>query len=229
AREPDPAPVPAPVALGKVELDRRGAATISLDKSDPGVVVTATLEWDGGTRAEDAADLDLYALYVPADRVRRAVGDAERDAADEESGADPATGAVYWNNLGALAAEPYLCLDGDARDPGVETVRIRRPDRQGYVLVCAYSAVGNGTGSFRSFGARAVVTDGRGSTVVAPLFSDNEFSYWVAIALVDFTDPRGVRISQVEEYGARDSESRPMLYADGVVTMDRGPVEFKDL
>lgn len=237
---PAPAAVPAPaaplaapaaipgVALGKVELTKHGAATISLDKSDSGAVVTATLEWDGGTRAEGAADLDLYALFAPAQQVRPKLGKDERYEADEASEEDPAAGAVYWNNLGTLDAAPYIALEGDAQEPGCETVRIQRPDAHGYVLICAYSAVGNGTGSFKSFGAKAVVSDGRGSTVVAPLFSKNEYAYWVAIALVDFTNPHGVRISQVEKYSRRSSESRPMLYADGVVAMDRGPVEFKD-
>ncbi|MFE2323652.1 hypothetical protein ACFXD5_06965 [Streptomyces sp. NPDC059385] len=53
----------------------------------------------------------------------------------------------------------------DAREPGRETVRITRPEQQGHVLLCAYSALGNGFGSFRGFGAHVIVTDGRGSTV----------------------------------------------------------------
>ncbi|MEU9960138.1 hypothetical protein [Streptomyces sp. NPDC050982] len=60
---------------------------------------------------------------------------------------------------------------GTGRVPGRESVRIVRPDEQGYVLLCAYSAVSNGFGSFRGFGAKVVVTDGRGSTVTVPLFT----------------------------------------------------------
>ncbi|MDT0343574.1 TerD family protein [Streptomyces litchfieldiae] len=215
-------------ALGKIELTKSGAATISLNKGDPELVVTAALEWDGGSRGDDAADLDLYALFVPAHAVRPPLTGKERKAADAASQETPKAGAVYWNNLGDLRQAPHLMLDGDARVPGREVVRIQRPDQHGFVLICAYSAVENGTGSFRSFGAKAVVSDGRGSTVTVPLYSDNDNAYWVAIALADFTVPEGVRISQVEKYSKRHSENRPMLYADGVFEMDRGPVEFKD-
>ncbi|MFF3014374.1 TerD family protein [Streptomyces sp. NPDC057939] len=227
----EPVPAVEPVAgsaLGRIELVKNGTATIALDKSDPGVVVTASLEWGGGGREEGLADLDLYALFVPAGGVRRELTDKERRAADRESGKTPATGAVYWNNEGSLEGRPHLTLDGDAKEPGRETIRIHRPDTQGYVLICAYSALDNGTGSFRSFGAKAVVTDGRGSTVVVPLFSDQENAYWAAIALVDFTHPDGVMISQVETYSGANVENRPMLYADGVFRMDLGPVEFKE-
>ncbi|MFF4319055.1 TerD family protein [Streptomyces sp. NPDC001568] len=224
---PEPAPVPAS-ALGRIELVKNGTATIALDKSDRGVVVTASLEWDGAGRQEGLADLDLYALFVPARGVRRELTQKERRAADRESGKTPATGAVYWNNRGSLADGPHLALDGDATTPGRETIRIHRPDTHGYVLICAYSALDNGTGSFKSFGAKAVVTDGRGSTVVVPLFSDQENAYWAAIALIDFTHPDGVMISQVEKYSGANVENRPMLYSDGVFEMDLGPVEFKE-
>ncbi|MFI8363344.1 TerD family protein [Streptomyces sp. NPDC085612] len=74
---PTPAPVPAPSParvdppgrpLGAISLDKGGRASISLDKEDRELVVTATLEWDGGSaeRRKRGADLDLYALFVPA-------------------------------------------------------------------------------------------------------------------------------------------------------------------
>ncbi|MFD6876260.1 MULTISPECIES: TerD family protein [unclassified Streptomyces] len=232
---PVPVPVPAPAAepvpasaLGRIELVKNGTATIPLDKSDRGVVVTASLEWDGADREEGHADLDLYALFVPAGGVRRELTEKERSASDRESGKTPANGAVYWNNEGSLEDRPHLALDGDAGEPGREVIRMHRPDTHGYVLICAYSALDNGPGSFRSFGAKAVVTDGRGSTVVVPLFSDQENAYWAAIALVDFTRPDGVTISQVETYSGANVENRPMLYADGAFRMDLGPVEFKE-
>ncbi|MER5177430.1 TerD family protein [Streptomyces sp. NPDC002896] len=236
---PQPTPTAAPLAplaqpavskvpLGKIELTKAGAATISLNKADPAVLVTASLEWDGGTRGSRGADLDLYALFVPASTVRDDVRRDDRRREEDEAEDDPAAGSVYWNNRGFLDKPPYIALDQDAKKPGCETVRIKRPDQQGYLLICAYSAVSNGTGSFKSFGARAVVSDGAGSTVTVPLYSENDNAYWVAIALVDFTDPAGVKISQVEKYSKRHSESRPMLYSDGEFKMDRGPIEFKD-
>jgi hypothetical protein len=82
-------------------------------------------------------------------------------------------------------------------------------------------------GSFRSFGAKAVITDGRGSTVTVPLYENTSTRYWVALALVDFTDGDGAEIRRVEAYSARMTERRPVLLADGTIRMNAGPVEFK--
>ncbi|KOG07967.1 hypothetical protein ADK35_03570 [Streptomyces viridochromogenes] len=226
--------------LGKISLDKGGQVSMSLDKADRELVVTATLEWDGGSdeRRRRGADLDLYALFVPASKAIR--GDQapgtlvtpkkkgsrpapDADTAKKGKGAD----VVYYKRLGSLQNRPFIHLDGDARVPGRETLRIVRPDQQGYVLLCAYSAVSNGFGSFRSFGAKVVVTDGRGSTVTVPLFENTKTRYWVAIALVDFTDFDGAAIHHVEAYSGRMTERRPVLHTDGTVEMNAGPVEFK--
>jgi uncharacterized protein involved in tellurium resistance len=140
-----------------------------------------------------------------------------------------AEGVVYYRSLGSLDDEPYILLDGDALVPGQETIRIVRPDQQGYVLLCAYSAVSNGIGSFKSFGAHVVVSDGRGSEVTVPLFEKSRTRYWVAIALVDFTDPGGAAIRHIEAYGAIMAEQRPVLHEDGAIEMNAGPVEFKGM
>lgn len=127
-----------------------------------------------------------------------------------------------------MESGPHIQLDGDAKVPGRETIRIGRPDEQGYVLFCAYSALSNGSGSFLSFGAKVVIDDGRGSVVTVPLFEETETSYWVAIALVDFTTPEGAAIRHIEAYSAEETEQRPVLHIDGAIEMDAGPVEFKD-
>lgn len=192
-------------------------------------MVTATLEWDGGSeqRRKRGADLDLYALFVPASQTLR--GGAAEPGTLVKTGptSQKNTEAVYYKNLGSLLEPPFIKLDGDAREPGCETLRITRPEQQGYVLLCAYSAVSNGFGSFRSFGAHVVVTDGRGSTVTVPLYENTKTRYWVAIALVDFTAPDGVAIRHIEAYSARMTERRPVLHADGTIQMNGGPVEFK--
>lgn len=204
--------------LGKVLLTKGGQASISMRKGDSTVVVTATLEWDGGNarRRQAGADLDLYALFVP----RQSVTPRGTKPNKSEE-------AVYYRDLGSATAPPYIALDGDAQAPGRETITIRRPDTQGYVLICAYSAVENGTGSFASYGARAVVTDGRGSTVTAPLFNNRNLSYWVAIALIDFTTPDRIDIRHVERYSGNHVEARPLLYTNGNFRMSAGKVEFK--
>ncbi|MGX2996161.1 TerD family protein [Streptomyces sp. JNUCC 64] len=219
AWSPSAAPVHPPVPLGRVALVKGGQATINMRKDDPHLVVTASLEWNGGSadRRRAGADLDLYALYVPRGLV---TPKGPRPNRSEQ--------VVYYRQLGSPSAPPYIALDGDARAPGRETVTIRRPDLQGYVLICAYSAVENGTGSFKSYGARAVVTDGRGSTVTVPLFNDRNLSYWVAIALIDFTVPGGIEIRHVEKYSGNHQEARPTLYSNGNFRMSTGPVEFKN-
>ncbi len=187
-------------------------------KDDPSLVVTATLEWNGGSaaRRRAGADLDLYALYV----LGSVVTPPGKRANKSEQ-------VVYYRQLGSPFALPYIALDGDSRVPGRETITIRRPDLQGYILLCAYSAVENGAGSFKSYGARAVVTDGRGSTVTVPLFNNRNLSYWVAIALIDFTVPGGAQIRHVEKYSGNHVEARPTLYSNGNFRMSTGKVEFK--
>ncbi|MEU0955591.1 TerD family protein [Streptomyces niveus] len=215
---PSTTPVRPLVPLGKVALAKAGQATIDMRKDDPNLIVTATLEWNGGSaaRRQAGADLDLYALYVPESAV---TPPGKRPNKSDQ--------VIYYRQLGTSAAPPYIALDGDSRVPGRETITIRRPDLQGYVLLCAYSAVENGTGSFKSFGARAVVTDGRGSTVTVPLFNNRNLSYWVAIALIDFTVPGGAQIRHVEKYSGNHVEARPTLYSNGNFRMSTGKVEFK--
>ncbi|MFJ8106010.1 TerD family protein [Streptomyces sp. NPDC096132] len=238
--------------LGKISLDKGSQVSLSLDKADRDLVVTVALEWDGGSaeRRRRGADLDLYALFVPATKALRGAdapgtrvkkghvpqGEPLRPGGAPSGPAHP-TGkkrrkgapqdVVYYRRLGSLTERPYLCLDGDSRVPGREVVRIGRPDEQGYVLLCAYSAVSNGAGSFHSFGARVVVDDGRGSTVTVPLYENTSTRYWVAIALVDFTSADGAAIHHVEAYSARMTERRPVLHPDGTVEMNAGPIEFK--
>jgi stress response protein SCP2 len=204
------APAAAPISLskvpiGKIRLEKSGSAKISLNKEDVGnLVLTAHLNWKGRGGGLPA-DLDLYALII------------------DQQGND---GVVYYRNLGSLSGAPWVQLDGDSVVPGRETVKVIA-GRNRYVLIAAYSAVENGVGSFFSYQAEVVIDDGAGSEVTIPLFFDDEHSYWVAITLMDFTDPTGVKISQLEQYGKPNSENRPLLKADGSVIPSAGPVEFK--
>ncbi len=158
-----------------------------------------------------------------ADPAKKGSAKKEKEKRGKEQQAD----VVYYRRRGSLNNRPFIKLDGDSRVPGRESIRIVRPAEQGYILLCAYSALSNGFGSFRSFGAKVVVTDGRGSTVTVPLFENTRTRYWVAIALVDFTAPDGAVIHHVEAYSARMTERRPVLHTDGTIEMNGGPVEFK--
>lgn len=212
------APAPSAVAIQPttgISLVKGGSSSISMVKSAPGAFVTADLDWDGGSanRRAKGADLELYVLYVSGSDVTA-------------NGSRKPGKAIYYRDLGQSNKAPFIKHHGDSLTPGRETATIGRPDLQGYALICAYSAVGNGVGSFKSYGAHAVISDGNGQTVNVPLYEENDYAYWVAIALVDFTGD-GVSIQQVERYSARGSEARPVLYSDGTFAMDAGPVEFK--
>ena len=180
--------------------------SVSLDRGESAAVARGrenfhvALNW-----SRPSKDLDLYGLYVD---------DAGR------------SGACYYRQQGSLTGPPYVCLtSGDCR--GRETVEVSPAGRLRYVLICAYSAVENGYGSFASFGAFAEVDNGAGAMVQVPLHHRNRYSYWVAIALVDLSAPDRIAVRHVERYSSRDSEARPVLYADGTFRMDAGPVEFK--
>ncbi|MEU4160719.1 hypothetical protein [Actinoplanes sp. NPDC026670] len=194
--------VAAPIAAPPAGLI---VGSVSLDRGEQasvarGMAFQAALNW-----SMRAKDLDLYALYV--------------DAAGR-------SGACYYRDQGALNGPPYICLtSGDSR--GRETLEVSRTDQFRYVLICAYSAVENGFGSFASFHAFAEVDNGDGSLVQAPLKHRNRYSYWVAIALVDLTAPDRISVRHVERYSRPRSEARPALYPDGTFQMDAGPVEFK--
>ncbi|MER5295572.1 TerD family protein [Streptomyces pharetrae] len=255
---PDPIPIaalPTPRArflkppLGRISLDKGSQVSLSLDKADRELVVTAALEWDGGSeqRRRRGADLDLYALFIPGSKALRGtmppgtlvksghvpqgeplrVGGTVTSALPVAPKKGKKADVVYYRRLGSLTSRPYIRLDGDSRLPGREAVQIVRPDEQGYVLLCAYSALSNGFGSFRSFGAKVVIDDGRDSTVTVPLYENTKTRYWVAIALVDFTAADRASIRHVEAYSARMTERRPVLHADGTIEMNAGPVEFK--
>lgn len=207
-----------PVAsTGGVSLAKGAAASISLAKG--GVQITAHLDWDGGSalRRSRGADLELYVMYVP------------KGAGRAPGGSELPGWAAYWNNLEASLPGRYAPLirhHGDSLVPGRETATIVDPGALDYALVCAYSAVSNGVGSFKSYGAKAVVTDGGDQTVTVPLYDDNRNAYWVAIALIDLRGSSAV-IRQVEKYSGSGVEARPYLAQDGRILMDQGPTEFK--
>lgn len=190
--------------IGTVSLSKSGKTVIPMVKGDKGrLKLRASLRWEG--RKNGASDLDLYALCI--------------DSTGSEK-------VVYYKDKGALTQPPFIQLDKDSRGAGEENLTIVAGHHR-YVLLCAYSAVGNGIGAFKSYGAHIFVDDGAGSQVTVPLFNKNKFSFWVAIALIDFTDPNGARVVQIEQYGKNFSERRPVLHPDGRIEMSKGPVEFK--
>ncbi|MGG4146339.1 TerD family protein [Paenibacillus algorifonticola] len=181
-----------------LKVELKKKESINIQKS---AKVTATLEW------QTDKDLDLYCFYVTKDRQ---------------------VGKIYYRNFGSPHTAPYIQLDGDALGHGKETIVIHRPEALSFVLFAAYSALSNGTGSFKSMKVRAIVDNHQGQTVTAPLLEKNDYAYWVAIAHIDFTDAKQMRVSHVEKYSKDGEERSPLLYANGDFKMDVGPEEFKD-
>ncbi|KOS69099.1 tellurium resistance protein [Lysinibacillus contaminans] len=184
-------------AVNLGKIELKKKQSVNIQKSQR---ITATLEW------ETNKDLDLYCFYVMK---------------------NGRTGKVYYRDLGAPNQYPFIKLDGDAQQFGKETIEIYKTDELAFVLFAAYSAVGNGVGSFYSMKAKAIVDNHKGSVVVAPLLERNKNSYWVAIAQMNFTDDKEMQVSHVERYSKNHSEASPRLYEDGTFKMDAGPIEFK--
>ena len=167
---PAPAPAP-PLSPKKINLGKNGDKTsISLKKESH---VTARLKWD------TKADLDLYCFYVDTD--------------DKE-------GKIYYRQMGDLNTPPFIKLLGDSQVAGEEIVKISRHDKVKYILIAAYSAMSNGIGSFFSYKARALIDNGQGQEVTSCLAHKDPFSYWVALALIDFTKPGELSVQNVEAY-----------------------------
>jgi stress response protein SCP2 len=191
-------PTPTPPTPVKItKIELKKKEAINIKKSSS---VTATLEWNTNK------DLDLYCFYVTKDNQ---------------------LGKVYYKNLGNKNTSPHIELDGDSKTNGCETIRIHKPADLKFVLFAAYSAVENGTGSFYSMRAKAVVDNHMGDIVTAPLLEENNLAYWVAIAKIDFTNEKEMKVEHVERYSKSHSEKSPLLYADGTFQMDVGPEEFK--
>ncbi|ODP26152.1 General stress protein 16U [Paenibacillus nuruki] len=188
---------PIQAPIAPMILDLQKKQSINIVKSTK---VTATLEWDS------KKDLDLYCFYVTK---------------------QGETGKIYYRNLGSATESPYISLDGDAGANGKETIVIHRPEELHYVLIAAYSAISNGVGSFKSMKAKAVVDNHQGQIITSPLYENNMFAYWVAIAKIDFTAPNEMSIIQIEEYSKAGVEKSPLLYEDGSFKMNVGPAEFK--
>ena len=162
---------PIPLQKTSIDLRKQGEkATISLAK---GKSITAKLKWD------TQSDLDLYCFFV-----------------DKQGNEDK----VYYRKKGHLNKPPYILLHGDSQDAGEEVLEICNPENIKYALIAAYSALSNGVGSFYSYKARVIVSDGDKQEVTSHLAHKDPFSYWVAFSLIDFTQSASVSIENVETY-----------------------------
>ena len=155
----------------KIDLKKYGEkAKISLEKDTK---IEARLFW------KTNADLDLYCFYV------------EKNNIEDK---------VYYKKLGDLDNRPYIRLMGDSKNAGEEIIVFSKPKELKYALICAYSAMSNGVGSFFSYKAKVAVTDGKNQSVITHLSHKDPFSYWVALAFIDFSQEGEATIKNIETY-----------------------------
>ena len=192
-----PAPIEKKEEVKPLVVTLKKQETVSIKKT---AKIVATLEW------KSKKDLDLYCFYVMKDGTE---------------------GKVYYRSLGSATKPPFITLDGDSKNSGRETIIVHNPSQLSYVLFAAYSAISNGIGSFKAMKAKAVVDNQMGQKITSPLFENNKFAYWVAIAKLDFTDLHEMKVSHVETYSKSGTERSPLLYKDGTFKMNVGPEEFK--
>ena len=202
---PTPAvPPSAPVSIKKVTLSK--SEKVSLKKGQGSI--RALLSWEG--RGDGDGDLDFYCFYVMNDGT---------------------SGKVYYKDLGSAEKAPFIRHSGDALRAGEEAIVIERPDALRYALFAAYSAVGNGVGSFKSYRPQMTLTDTAGNEVTIPLENPSASSYWVAISHLDCT--QDVQIEHIETYGKNGflhptaAERAPRLHSDGSWDVSKGEIEFK--
>ena len=110
-----------------------------------------------------------------------------------------------------------------ATQEGRETIEITLNTDILAVLPVVYSAQSNGSGSFRQYQVSMAIDNGGGDTVTidASNASDHEAVYSCVPGII-INDPDGVRIQFLELYSEPESEQRPVLGADLIVTMDAG-------
>jgi len=92
------------------------------------------------------------------------------------------------------------------------------------VAVSSYSALENGTGSFRDYGVFVRITNGKQIIEIpAASTSEDEYSYTLCFGEIIFGEDKSMQVSALEMYSEQYSERR-IGYKNGKVVMDIGPV-----
>ena len=212
---PAPAPAPAPVAAGpvtdlgvvsgRISLEKR--QTVSLRKTQK---TTVTISWPNST------DYDVYALVRYRDGHVETVSQfgTKTDRAFTPRTADGAVVHMGDQRRGARGATTMA-------DEVVEITLTPEIDR---IVPVVYSAQSNGTGSFRRYRVGMTIDNGAGDVVeIAARDADSNDKVYSCVPGV-ITNGEQVHVEKVELYSAPKSERRPVVNADGTVTMDAGPV-----
>ncbi len=203
--EEPPVPVP-PAQLQQTDASQTGSSSVLLKKGQSiqvqkSSLMTATLEWINKKK-----ELDFYCFYV------LQTGEV---------------GKVNARHLGSSSSAPYITLDIDRKTAGERQVVIHQPSKLKYVLFASYKPLSSGAYGYKKIKAKVVLDNQMGEQITASLYENNRYSYWAAIARIDFTKTNGLIITQVERYSRPGSEKTPVLYEDGSFQMDKGSIEFK--
>ncbi len=178
---PNPAPLPdrgaptppAPVNLGKVTLDKKGAKTaINLQKGGGTQPIRVNLNWDAPQKKgflaalQGAPDLDLGCMY----RLKSG-----------EAGVIQPLGNIF----GSQNSAPFIFLDKDDRSGAArdgENLTIFRPDLVDLVLI--FAMIYGGAPDFTSVNGRLTLKDQSGSEILVQLNSPERGQGFCAVATI---------------------------------------------
>ena len=215
---PAPAPPAADAALPSSGLNMRKAeGKLSLAKGQGPVLmkktplITARVSWKSGT------DYDVYALVLMKDGSQ--VDVAAFDAVDTPARLEHAG----VKHLGDVTA-------GSARAEQEEILEIRLSPDVLAVVPVAYSAITNGTGSFKRFRVSLEIDNGAGTKITIPAENaNNDDTVYTCVPGVIRNSADGVIVEPLERYSAPASERRPTVALRGgavEVIMDSGPMNM---
>jgi hypothetical protein len=193
------------IASGRISLEKR--QTVSLRKTQK---TTVTISWPNRT------DYDVYAMVRYRDGHVETVSQfgTKEDRAFTPRTADGAVVHLGDQRRGARGATTMA-------DEVVEITLTPEIDR---IVPVVYSAQSNGTGSFRRYQVGMTIDNGAGDVVeIAARDADSNDKVYSCVPGV-ITNGEQVHVEKVELYSAPKSERRPVVNADGSVTMDAGPV-----
>lgn len=162
---------------------------VSLAKSAG--LLTIRLEWSTAT------DVDVACLYVHHDGTKGVV-------------------QALGRRFGSLTAAPYIKLDGDALNGGVETMSINLDHAKDFSRVLAFAYIYRGGWWGRVRDARVTVTHPTQGTYEFELKGTNWLTRWFrTVALIELTDNGDeLRLAVLDKYfiGAHQSVDRKYGY-----------------
>ncbi len=188
---PPPVPPPPKVNLGKVTLEKRGAAqAVNLRKGGGNQPIHINLNWDqpaakrgflGALSSSGSVDLDLGCMFRLSDGQKGVI--------------QPLGG-----NFGSRSQPPYIHLDKDDRSGAAtdgENMFIFRPDLIDQVMV--FAMIYEGTANFSTVNGRLKIKDDAGSEILIPLNAPDSRKQFCAVAMIK-KEGNSIKIVKEERY-----------------------------